>query len=88
MNELAKTITFAVLAVVALGVLIISGWVSESWTPMLEPKEMIGKPLFAEFDPLDVTSLEIVKYDENTGEFHAFEVAQVDPLERRVPGRR
>ena len=41
---------------------------------------MVGKPLFEEFEPLKVASLEIVKYDEETGKETPFEVARLDGI--------
>jgi hypothetical protein len=73
MNENTKTITFlAVAAIVVLGV-----WFTKP-APLDEGVAVQGTLLFPDFkDPLNATSLEIVKYDETTGDVIPFVVAQV-----------
>jgi CHASE3 domain sensor protein len=46
--------------------------------PDVKPEDMVGKQLFDDFEPLAVTSLQIVKYDEATGTPSGFEVSQVN----------
>ena len=77
MNETAKTIVFVAVAVVVLAVLVAFQWMSRSWLPELEPEEMVDQPLFEDFEPLAVVDMEIIKYDEDTGQANSFRVAQV-----------
>ncbi len=79
MSEIAKTGVFVAVGVVVLAVGTLAGWTGNSWK-QVTPDEAIGTPLFEDFDPLDVTRLEIVKYDEGTGTLQPFEVAQVNDL--------
>lgn len=78
MTEITKTVVFVVVGVAALGL---------AWTVDLanRPPESavsgpiaVGKPLFEDFDALEVTELEIVKWDEETGTPRFFKVAQVN----------
>jgi len=78
MTEIAKTVVFVVVGVAALGL---------AWTVDLanRPSESdvggpiaVGKPLFEDFDALDVTELEIVEWNEETGTPRFFKVAQVN----------
>ncbi|MBN2474299.1 MAG: DUF4340 domain-containing protein [Pirellulales bacterium] len=77
MNEIAKTTVFASVAVVAVAVLLGFTLMSQNWLPELDPQDMLGKPLFDDFDPLAAADLEIIKYEEDTGTPVAFRVAQV-----------
>lgn len=73
MSELAKTVTFVVVAVVA-GVV---AWFSQPSGFDVKPEELKDQVLFADFkDPLAVTSLEIVQYDEDTARVRPFKVAK------------
>jgi hypothetical protein len=74
MSELTKTITFVVVAVVA-GIV---AWFSQPANFEQKPDELLGQVLFPDFkDPLAVTSLEIVQYDEDTARVRPFKVAKV-----------
>ena len=45
----------------------------------LQPEDVHNQPLYPQFtDPLSVTNMEIVEFDEQRGEVHPFQVAQVD----------
>lgn len=73
MNEATKTIVFAIVAVVAIG----AAWAARpaSFTDAIESE--IGKEFFPDFDdPAKAASLEILKYDEDTGEIVPFQVAK------------
>jgi hypothetical protein len=75
MNENVKTLVFVVAAaaVAALAA------VSRPSLPVARQEEQVNRPLYPDFkDPLGVTSLEIVEFDDQRGEVHPFQVAQVD----------
>ena len=75
MNENLKTLTF----VVAAAAVALAAWASRPSLPVSNPEEMRGKPLYPEFtNPLDVTRLEIVEFDEDTATVRPFQVAQID----------
>ncbi len=75
MNENTKTLTFLGVAVAIVAI----AWVSRPSSLTMKPEQMQGKLLFSQFtNPLDATSLEIIKYDEATGTRSPFKVAQVD----------
>jgi hypothetical protein len=75
MNENTKTVAFV--AVAAVVVLIV--WLTQPVVPLGGESDVRGKPLFPNFeDPLAATSLEIVKYDEDTAEIIPFKVALID----------
>jgi len=80
MNESIKTAIF----VVAAAVFALITWISWKVTAVPEFSEparvaMEGKPLFPKFtDPWAATSLEIVKYDEQTASPVPFQVAQIE----------
>ena len=78
MNENKRTATY--LAVAALAVLV--AWEPWGRRPVSMTKEEgAGDKLFKSFtDPLAATSMRIVKYDEDTGTLHPFQVAQVDGI--------
>jgi hypothetical protein len=73
MNENTKTVVL--LAVAALAVLVV--WSTHPSSPVDDGAETVGALLFPEFKPLAAASLEIVKYDEETGDVIPFDVAQV-----------
>jgi hypothetical protein len=74
MSELSKTIAFVVVAVVAGAI----AWVTRPVNFEVKPDELKDQILFPEFkDPLAVTSLEIVQYDEDTARVRPFKVAKV-----------
>ena len=75
MNENVKTLTFVAVAatVVALATF------SRPAAPVSNQDDMRNHPLFPDFkDPLSVTGLEIVEFDDQRGEVHPFRVAQVE----------
>lgn len=80
MNESIKTAVF----IVAAAAVALITWISWKVTAVPEFSEparvaMEGKPLFAKFtDPWAATSLEIVKYDEQTASPVPFQVAQIE----------
>ncbi len=74
MNENAKTLT---LVAVAAGVVVLA-IVTRPSLPVSSQENLTNQALFAKFtDPLAVTNLEIVEFDEGRGEVHPFQVAQV-----------
>ena len=80
MNEIAKTIVFVIVAAAALGGSLLAVHFGQSQLSVLQPEDMLGKPLFDDFDPLKVTSLQIDKYNEATGSVTHFKVAQVNGI--------
>ncbi|HYW78066.1 MAG TPA: DUF4340 domain-containing protein, partial [Thermoguttaceae bacterium] len=77
MNESAKTVVFVSVAAAAVMIVLVMNWSSQSLLPVVDGADMIGKTLFEEFEPLSMTNLRIVKYDQETGTPQAFEVSQV-----------
>lgn len=76
MNERTKTTIFVILAVL-LGLLAYQTTRTSHRTFQVE--DMVGQELFPELtDALQVASMEIVRYDEKTGEMIPFEVRQVN----------
>ena len=74
MNELNRTAVFVVIAVVLSAIT----FLSMPSTGQLSPASMVGKPLFPTFqDPLEATSLEVVKFDKETATANTFKVAKV-----------
>ena len=84
MSENNKTILFAFVAVVAAVV----AWAARPKLPGFdETVDVLNQPLFPEFtNPLAVTSLEIVQYDEQSGEVKPFKVAQVKDKDGKPAG--
>ena len=76
MNENTKTLTFvAVAAAIAVVAVVVSRPVSN----VSDTENRRGQLLYPDFsDPLAVTSLDIVEFDEDSGTVHPFQVAQVD----------
>jgi hypothetical protein len=75
MNENLKTLTF----VVAAAAVALVAWATRPSLPVTSPEEMRGQPLYPEFtNPLYVTSLEIVEFDQDTATVRPFQVAQID----------
>jgi len=73
MNELVKTSIFVALAAVAL----VSAWLVQPSVPAGDSADDLGGPFFPDFtDPLAATGLEIVSFDEDTGEVRRFQVAR------------
>ncbi len=72
MNENLKSALFVVAAVAVLGI----AWVARpSTAPVNEWADLRGKPLFPDFtDPLAAASLDVIEYDEATGEAKPFQV--------------
>jgi hypothetical protein len=80
MNEVAKTVAFAVAAVVALGLGIWSH-VGPSTTATTQ-QQIVGQSLFGELKPEAAKSLEIIEYDSDTATLKPFKVAQENGLWR------
>jgi hypothetical protein len=74
MNENIKTLTFVAVAAAA----VVLAVVSRPSLPVSSQEDMRNQPLYPDFKPLAVTSLEIVEFDDQRGEVHPFQVAQVD----------
>jgi hypothetical protein len=72
MNETAKTTIFVIAAAAALGGALLAVHFGQSQLSVLQPEDMLGKPLFEDFDPLKVTSLQIDKFDEAAGSVTPF----------------
>ncbi len=75
MNENTKTGIFAVVA----GVVALAAWLIAPRTVDFSKgpnEDVVGKSLFAEYEPLDAATLKIVKYDETMGTVSDFEVAR------------
>jgi hypothetical protein len=76
MNENAKTLTFVA---VAAAIAVVAIVVSRPAMSVSATENQRGQLLYRNFtDPLAVTSLEIVEFDEDTGSVQPFRVAQVD----------
>ncbi|MFB3137800.1 MAG: DUF4340 domain-containing protein, partial [Phycisphaerales bacterium] len=76
MTETAKTGIFAAFAVAFL----LIAWIARPAVPGRVALDDSGERFFAQFDPLEATSLEIVDFDEETGTARAFKVAQVNGI--------
>ncbi len=77
MNESIKTVIFVAVAMVVVATV----WATRPSVDISTGSSAVGEELFPEFtDPLAATSMEIVKYDEETGEVKTFKVAQVDGI--------
>ena len=87
MNETKRTTIFVVAALVAAAALVGFRQMQRSWLPDVKPEDMVGKQLFDDFEPLAVTSLQIVKYDEATGTPSGFEVSRSTIGGRSLPTR-
>ena len=75
MKEKTKTLTFVAVA----AAVVIVAVVGRPSLPVANIEDALNKLLYPDFkDPLAVTSLKIVEYDDNRGEVHPFRVAQVD----------
>ena len=78
MNEIKKTSVFVGIAVV---LSLITWRTGGPKIGDMSVDDMVGKFLFAEFkDPLEAVSLEIVKYDDDTGATKTFKVGKIDDL--------
>ena len=76
MNEITKTAIFAFLAIT----LVAGAFLSRPTTREFKPEEMVGALLFPQFtNPLDITSLEIVRMDAAGGR-HEFRIAEVNGI--------
>jgi hypothetical protein len=74
MSEKAKTLAFVA---VALAVVILAV-VTRPSLQVSGPEDVRNQPLYPDFkDPLSVVSLEMVEFDDQRGEVHPFQVAQV-----------
>ncbi len=76
MTETAKTGIFTAFAVAFL----LIAWIARPAIPGRVALDDSGERFFAQFDPLEATSLEIVDFDEETGTARAFKVAQVNGI--------
>ena len=73
MTEIVKTALFLVTAIALAGV----AYVTQPKAPEINRDKMVGRVLFARFeDPKQAASLEIIRYDEELGEIHNFEVTK------------
>jgi hypothetical protein len=74
MNETTKTVSFVVLALAGVGLAL----ATRPSPPTIDSaKDVVGKPLAPEFkDPLAAKSMEIIDYDQDTGQPKRFKVAQ------------
>ena len=78
MNEIKKTSIFVAIAV---ALSLITWFTGGPKIGDMSAKEMIGTFLFPDFtDALEAVSLEIVKYDDDTGSTSTFKVAQTNGL--------
>jgi hypothetical protein len=76
MNENAKTLTFVAVAAIVVVVAVIT---RPSLTTSSPTEDHRNQPLYPDFkDPLAVTSLEIVEFDDQRGEVHPLKVMQVE----------
>jgi len=77
MNETIKTVIFVAVAVLVVAAV----WATRPTVDTTGGGGEVGQPLFPDFtDPLAATSMEIVKYDEQTSDKKTFKVAQVDGI--------
>ena len=74
MSENVKTVTFAAIAALAVALTVFT----RPAAPVSGDEDLVHKPLYPKFDPLSVTSMEIVEYDQHRGEVSTFRVAQAD----------
>ncbi len=75
MNEMKRTGIFVAIAAVLTLITVIT---APSVKP-ISPAGMVGKVLFPDFlDPLDATSLEVVKFNKETATANTFKVAKID----------
>ena len=75
MKEIQKTLLFAAAAAVVAGL----AWWSGPSTTRKQAEDMRGQPMFKDFtDPLAVTRMEIMRFDDTSRKFLPFEVAQVN----------
>lgn len=75
MNENAKTLTFVGVA----AAVVVLALIARPSLPVSSPEDVRNKPLYADFtDPLSVTDLEIVEFDDQRSEPHPFQVTQVE----------
>lgn len=81
MNENTKTMIFVAAALAVLGI----AWVAHPRSAFEKPLELAGEKLFTEFDPLDVTSLEVTRYDEATSTVRPFKVEQDSKRKWLIP---
>lgn len=71
MNENRKTLIFVALALV----FVVIGFVARPAAPRRGEFDDAGERFFAEFDPLEARSLEIISIDQDTARLRAFKVA-------------
>jgi hypothetical protein len=76
MNENVKTLAFIIVALAAVALAAFTAW-SPGGAELAE--DMRGQELFPDFkQPLDVASLEIITFDEDTATVHPFMVAEAE----------
>jgi len=78
MTEIAKTVVFVVVGVAALGLALLVDLANRPSESAVGGPIAVGEPLFEDFDALEVTELEIVEWNEETGTPRFFKVAQVN----------
>lgn len=75
MNEITKTSIFIAVAIVLFFIAVLI----QPRAPKMVPEKMVGRTLLESFtDPLDIKSLQIVKYDKQAGEAVDFRIAEID----------
>jgi hypothetical protein len=74
MKEIQKTSLFAAAAILVAAV----AWLTGPSTAKQKTEDVRGGALFPPFDPLSVTRMEIMRFDETGRKFLPFEVAQVN----------
>jgi hypothetical protein len=74
MSEIHKTVLFVVLALIAA----LAAYFVQPSRSFDRPEAVVGQALVEPFDPLSVTSMEIIKYDSQTGTAHPFKVEQAE----------
>lgn len=72
MSEFGKTSVYVVIALVLTG----AAYLSRPTQEVVGVGDMVDKPVFSDFDPNKVQGLRVVRYEEDLGEIHSFEVAK------------
>lgn len=77
MNQNTRTLTFVAVALIAVA----GAWLTRPSAARLPTADVVNKPLAPDFaDPLAARSMEIIDFDEATGEPKIFKVAQVNGI--------
>ena len=75
MNETPRTLAFVAAAAVAL----LSAWLVQPRPPSTDPSNDVGQLFFPDFkDPLVAAQLEVLDFDEKTGDQRSFKVRKLD----------